>query len=227
MAKISKYIKLDKNILLEYIYNDGNLIGEKYKILLDSRDRNMSYIGDADGITGNNQYNQLFRLDAVSGKWGIVNPEYYSYLQWKDYSPSIPIRHDKLKFHSPINWTFGEPMGFYIRVYTFDSSNTITFDLSNFYFDMTNISHQSQLDYNSPPLLFQEKLWGKNISIEIPAISEVSSQLTDGIPKNNSINANLTNGLGLSITSPIFIDFYLGNNGLSKTELETIFPIYL
>ena len=28
MAKISKYIKLDKNVLLEYVYNDGNLIGE-------------------------------------------------------------------------------------------------------------------------------------------------------------------------------------------------------
>jgi hypothetical protein len=25
----------------------------------------------------------------------------------------------------------------------------------------------------------------------------------------------------------LFINFYLGNNGLSKTELETIFPIYL
>ena len=25
----------------------------------------------------------------------------------------------------------------------------------------------------------------------------------------------------------MFIDMYLGNNGLSKTELETIFPIYL
>ena len=25
----------------------------------------------------------------------------------------------------------------------------------------------------------------------------------------------------------LFIDMYLGNNGLSKTELETIFPIYL
>ena len=24
-----------------------------------------------------------------------------------------------------------------------------------------------------------------------------------------------------------FIDLFLGNNGLSKTELETIFPIYL
>ena len=25
----------------------------------------------------------------------------------------------------------------------------------------------------------------------------------------------------------LFIDLFLGNNGLSKTELETIFPIYL
>ena len=47
MAKISKYIKLDKNVLLEYVYNDGNLIGEKYKILVDSRTKNKSYIATA------------------------------------------------------------------------------------------------------------------------------------------------------------------------------------
>ena len=44
---------------------------------------------------------------------------------------------------------------------------------------------------NEQPLLFQEKLWGKNVSIEIPALSELSAQLTSGKPKENSINYNL------------------------------------
>ena len=208
MAKISKYLKLDKDILLEYIYNDGNLIAEKYKILLDSRDRRQSYIGDSDGTTGNTPINQLFRLDSISGKYAVVDPTYYSYLQYKEYSAGIPVRHDTIKVHIPINWTFGEHLGFYVKVYTFDRTNTITYDISNFYFDMTSTSQTYLLNYTAPPLFFQEKLWGKNISIEIPAVSEISSQLDGELPKSNSINYNLTDGVGLSTTSPIFIDFY-------------------
>jgi hypothetical protein len=208
MAKISKYLKLDKDILLEYIYNDGNLIAEKYQILIDSRDRRRSYVGDPDGVSGNIPSNQLFRLDAISGKFSVVDTTYYSYLQYKDYSVGIPVRHDTVKIHIPVNWTFGEHLGFYIKVYTFDRTNTISFDLSNFFFDMTNTSQSNLLNYSAPPLYFQEKLWGKNISIDIPAVSEVAAQLTGEYPKENSINFNLTDGIGLSSTSPIFIDFY-------------------
>jgi hypothetical protein len=68
------------------------------------------------------------------------------------------------------------------------------------------------MNFTSPPLLFQEKLWGKNITIEIPALSEISAQLEDNRPKENSINANLTSGAGLSLTTPIFIDFHFINN---------------
>ena len=208
MAKISKYIKLDKNILLEYIYNDGNLIGEQYKILLDSRDRRQSYIATDTSGTGNTQANQLFRLDAISGKYGKVDTNYYSYLQYKEYSSGIPVRHDTLKFHIPINWTFGENLGFYIKVYSFDVNSQKTYDLSNFYFDMTNIDQQHLLNYSTPALLFQEKLWGKNISVDIPAVSEVAAQKANNVARANSLNSNLTNGDGLSMTSPIFVDFY-------------------
>jgi ASC-1-like (ASCH) protein len=208
MAKISKYLKLDKDILLEYIYDDGNLIAEKYKILLDSRDRRQSYIGDSDGTTGNTAANQLFRLDSISGKFAVVDPSYYSYLQYKEYSSGIPVRHDTIKIHTPVNWTFGEHLGFYIKVYTFDRTTSTTFELSNFYFDMTNTNQSYLLNYTTPPLFFQEKLWGKNISVEIPAISEVSAQISGDFPKENTINYNLTNGVGLNTSSPIFIDFY-------------------
>ena len=208
MAKISKYLKLDKNVLLEYVYNDGNLIGEKYKILTDSRNKKRSYIATDTSGTGNTQVNQLFNLDLVSTKYGKVDPSYYSYLQYSDYSSGTPVRHDTLKFHIPTNWTFGEYLGFYVKVYTYDTYNQITFDLSNFYFDMTNINQQNLLNYTTPPLLFQEKLWGKTISIQIPAVSEVAAQLANGVAKPNSLNYNLTNSVGLSSTSPIFIDFF-------------------
>ena len=221
MAKISKYVKLDKDILLEYIYNDGNMVGDQYKILIDSRDGRRSYIAGDLSSTGNTnikgQENQLFRLDSVSGRYGIVNPDYYSYLQYKEFGASIPVRHDTIKVHIPINWTFGEHLGFYIRVYTLDETNTNPFEISNFYFDMTNVSQQYLMNYSTPPLLFQEKLWGKTIQIEVPAINEIAAQKTDGFPKEDSINSNLSNGIGISMTAPIFIDFFF-IDGIQKVN---------
>lgn len=212
MAKLSKYVKLDKDILLEYIYDDGNLITELYDVLVDSRTRNQSYIAGSSSITGNTLGNQLFKVDNVSGKYGKTNPSYYSFLQLKNYASGNPVKHDTLKFHIPINWTFGEYLGFYARVYAFDTLNQTTYDISNFYFDMTDISQQYLLNFSTPPLLFQEKLWGKNIAIQVPAVNDISNQRVNNLPKENSINANLTNGNGLSSTSPIFIDFHFISN---------------
>jgi hypothetical protein len=81
---------------------------------------------------------------------------------------------------------------------------------------MTDISQQTLLGYSSPPLLFQEKLWGKYVKIEVPAVSQVSAQRTNGAPIPNSINANLTNGAGLSLTAPVFIEFQF------ITKIQTI-----
>jgi hypothetical protein len=212
MAKISKFVKLDKDVLLEYIYDDGNLISESYDILVDSRDRRQSYIAGSSSITGNTVGNQLFKSDIITQKYAKVNPSYYSFLQLKEYASGTPTKHDTIKIHVPINWTFGEHLGFYIKVYGFDTTNTRIFDISNFYFDMTDVSQQYLLNFTSPPLLFQEKLWGKNITIQIPALSDLASQKTNNVPKENSINANLTNGGGLNITSPVFIDFHFIDN---------------
>ena len=226
MAKISKFVKLDKDVLLEYIYDDGNLISESYDILVDSRDRRQSYIAGSSSITGNTMGNQLFKVDSVTQKYAKVNPSYYSFLQLKEYASGTPTRHDTIKIHVPINWTFGEHLGFYIKVYGFDTTNTRIFDISNFYFDMTDVSQQYLLNFTSPPLLFQEKLWGKNITINIPALSDLANQKTNNVPKENSINANLTNGSGLNITSPVFIDFHFVDNiqtvnGLTSYVLST------
>lgn len=212
MAKVSKFVKLDKDVLLEYVYNDGNLLSEAYNILVNSKDRKRSYMAFDTSPTGNDQSNQLFRINPIEGKWGKVNTDSYTFLQVKNYSAPAPIRHDTLKFHLPINWTFGEYLGFSVRIYTFDSLGRNEFELSNFYFDMTDVSKQYLMNFTSPPLLFQEKLWGKNIQIEIPSVSEISTQLTDNRPTDNSINFNLTGGNGISLTSPIFVEFSFINN---------------
>lgn len=221
MSKISKYIKLDKNILLEYIYDDGNLIADSYNILVNSKSKVNSYIAGESSTTGNVKSNQLFKLDSLSTKFGKVDTTNYSFLQIKNYSAGNPLRHDTLKIHVPINWTFGEYLGFYIRVYAYDYTNTKSYELSNFYFDMTSISQQYLLNFTSPPLLFQEKLWGKNISVDIPALSEISSQIVNGAPKENSINQHLTNNVGLSTTAPVFIDFHFINNIQTVNSVTT------
>jgi hypothetical protein len=208
MAQISKYINLDKNVLLEYIYNDGNLISEPYDILVDSKTRKNSYIASQNSASGNTMVNQLFQVDPIQLRYGKVNPEFYSFLQIKNYPSPAPIRHDSIKIHLPINWIFGEYLGFYIRVYTFDVEGRETYELSNFYFDMTDVSQQYLMNFTSPPLLFKEKLWGKNIKIDIPAAGQISSQRTGGQPTTDTINANLTNGNGLNLTAPIFIEFH-------------------
>lgn len=207
MSKISKFVKLDKNVLLEYIYNDGNLVSEAYNVLVNSRERTRSYLAYETSGTNNIQSNSLFRIDTITGRYGKINPSGYNFLQVKNFSAPAPIRHDVMKVHIPVNWTFGEYLGFYVRVYAFDTTNQVRFDLSNFYFDMTDVSQSYLLNYTAPPLLFQEKLWGKNIQIEIPSLNQIALQLTNNLPTPNSINANLTNGVGLNMFSPIFIDF--------------------
>lgn len=221
MSKLSKFIKLEKNILLEYIYNDSNLISEPYNIVVNSKYKSNSYIAADSSITNNTQNNQLFKIDTISSRYGKLDTDNYSFLQIKNYSSGNPIQHDTVKVHIPISYLFGEHLGFYMRVYAYDSLNSVTYDLSNFYFDMTDINQTNLLNFTSPPLLFQEKLWGKNISFDIPSLNYISSQLTNRLPKEDSINYNLTDGNGLSTTSPIFIDFHFIDNIQTINTVQT------
>lgn len=205
--KVSKYIKAHKDILIEYIYDDGNNISESYKILMNSRDNTNSFVSGDLSSTKNTEDNQLFVLDRITRFFGKVNPKDYSFLQFKDYPSGFPIRFDKIRIHLPVNYTFGEYLGCYIRAYSYDKNNSVEYTLSNFYFDNSDVNDLGLLSYSSPPLRFQDKLWGKSIDIEIPSIYSVSRQMSGTSPKKNSLNGNLTNGFGFSQTAPIFIDF--------------------
>jgi hypothetical protein len=182
------------------------LINEPYDILVNSRSSNNSYLSSETSGGGNSKDNSLFLIDPISRKLGKIDTDNYSFLQVKNYSQAGPIKHDKLRFHLPINFTFGEFIGIHLNVYAFDRQNQTKYNLSNFYFDITNLDQQNLMGFSSPPLLYLEKLWGKNITIDIPSLDGISNQLTDNLPTENSINANLTDGSGLSLSSPIFIE---------------------
>jgi hypothetical protein len=93
MSKLSKFIKLEKNILLEYIYNDSNLISEPYNIVVNSKYKSNSYIAADSSITNNTQNNQLFKIDTISSRYGKLDTDNYSFLQIKNYSSGNPIQH--------------------------------------------------------------------------------------------------------------------------------------
>jgi hypothetical protein len=221
--KVSKFIKAHKDILVEYIYDDGNNISESYKVLVNIKDNSYSYVAGDSSSTGNTTGNQLFKIDGVTNNYGLVDTTNYSFLQLKDYASGFPLRNDIIKVHLPINYTFGEYIGCYLRVYTFDYNNEVTYDLSNFYFDTTDVDQSYLLNYNSPPLLFQEKLWGKNITINVPSVFAVANQRVNGYTKANSVNFNLTNGTGLSLNSPIFIDFHFITSKRTVNKVKTYY----
>jgi hypothetical protein len=221
--KVSKFIKAHKDILVEYIYDDGNNISESYKVLVNIKDNSYSYVAGDSSSSGNTTGNQLFKIDGVTNNYGLVDTTNYSFLQLKDYASGFPLRNDIIKIHLPINYTFGEYIGCYLRVYTFDYNNEVIYDLSNFYFDTTDVDQSYLLNYNSPPLLFQEKLWGKNITINVPSAFAVANQRVNGYTKANSVNFNLTNGTGLSLNSPIFIDFHFITSKKTVNKVKTYY----
>ena len=219
--RVSKYLKLDANILLEYVYDDTNLISEPYKIGVNIKNSNRNYISTDTTVTLNKSSNNLFPIDLVTNKYGIFDTNTYTFLQENDYASGFPLRHDTLNIYLPINWTFGDYQGFYLRAYGFDIFQKTTFDLTNFFFDITNFDQSSELTYINPPLYFQEKLWGKSISIQIPSLNAIANQTTNGVIKTNSVNYHLTNGVGLDTNTPLFIDFQFINNITTVNSVKT------
>lgn len=225
--RTSKFVRIDKNILLEYIYDDGNLISEPYSIVyntntsvnsfLSSLSETKNYIYQKTVIEDNKSVtksitNQLVKLDAVQGQYGRLDMDKYSFIQKKDYGISIPIRYDKIRLHLPTNYVFDGFKGCHLRVFTLDFNNQKFVDLSNYFFNVSDTEQIVNLEYSNPPLMQQETSWGKYLEIQFPSPTKVSDQRVQNITRENTINYNLTNGIGLSKNAPIFIDFFFINN---------------
>lgn len=203
--KTSLYKKVHRDILLEWVYDSNNGISESFDILDNAKDNIKSYIGG--DLSNNNIGNQLFPVDINKNKYSLVNTNNFTFLKLTSYENEGPIIHDSIKLHFPVNYNFGEYRGIFLRVYTYDYTNTKFVNLSNFFYDRNNSTQSDILGVISPPILYEDKLWDKIINLEIPSIKNISLQRSSGVPIPGSINDVLTGGVGLSFTSPIFIDF--------------------
>lgn len=219
--KLSNFINLDPNVLLEYIYNDQNLVSVPYEILINTKLGERSFMESNNSLYTNTKKNQLFVLDPISNTNALIDTNNYKFLQVNNYSAGFPVQFDTIRLHFPINYTFGENIGFKINAYVFDTNNKYTYDISNFYYDITQGDNLYNLNYSSPPLLINAKMWGKYIDILVPSAYAISNQLTNNLPTPNTINYNLTNGIGISTTSPLFINFQFINNKQTINNITT------
>ncbi len=236
--RISKYLKLDTDVLMEWIYDDENYLVEDYRIILDTLANTRAFsnsetTNQQDSVTRNTTENQLFLIDSLTNKWGITDPNTetnkYLFIQYKNFSGNIPFRYDTIRLHFPVNYTFKEKMGFLLNVYLLNNGQSIKFPISNYFFDKTD-ADRLDMDFTSPPFLFNEKLWGKHIEIQVPSpyalVNDVNVNQKVRTPRTGTIHKNLVGDdiNVLSGDSPIFIDFQFLNkrdNVLGKISYVT------
>jgi hypothetical protein len=216
--KSTQYQKLNKDVLLEWGYDDDNFIQEPYKIIYDSRNFTRSYAASDTTITKNNSDNQLFQVDPLTNRYVKVDISKYNFLSVDELVPTEAVIHDTLRIYFPSNWIFGEYQGIYLRLYTYDKTNKVLCDLSNFFFDVNETQTVSYLNKDIiPPLEYQEKNWNQYIELNIPSLYHISRERFDAYALEAAIASKLTNGVGLSQEAPIFVDF----NFITKiTQLE-------
>ena len=214
----SKFVNLDPNVLLEWIYDDDNFLTQDYVIVVNTLQDNRAFTNTETtntlpSTTNNYVSTTLFELDATNKKWAPVDTTQYPFLQTVNYPGNVPSRYDIVRLHFPIQYNFDDKLGCLLNINVLDRTGKIYLNLSNFFFDKTDTSRT--LEYTAPPFLYNEKLWGKFLEIQVPAPVALSNDVRQSsinsapIPTLGGINSNLAgpNGLGVGPNSPIFIDF--------------------
>ena len=206
--KTSKFVQLDPKVLMEYIYEDSFLTSENYIVTHDLNQDQRSFAPKNDEGSNNRYANQLVLIDPVKNKYGIRNSDQYNFLQDREYNQNLPLKYDRVKLHFPIDFNFADYVGCYLRVYAMDYDNNNLISMTNYYFDKQDQDRfNSELQLSSPPSTLNGRLWGKYIEIAFPSPNTISLQRTNNIANSNSINYNISGGVGLSNTSPIMIEF--------------------
>jgi hypothetical protein len=223
MAKVSKFMKINPNILMEWTWDNEHYVTENYKIITNlNENKKRSFLST---VNLNNYKNNLFQLDSVLRKYTLLDTSRYNFLQEQDYN-SAPVPYDTVKIYLPTsyNFVFNGYVGLYMKIFTYGFHNSKIFELSNIFFDATS-SSSSGMTNLAIPFIYDEQEWGKYYEFDIPSIDFISNQRSGSTNSAiiNSINYNLTNGEGLSQNAPIFIDFQFLNSKDSATSISPVF----
>jgi len=207
MASESKFISMNQNLLLEFIYNSNNITQEDYHVV---NNLNIERRGYASKNGLNSLSNTVFPIDPIIKKYARVDSSKYNFLKIENYSTQY-LEYNKIRLHLPTTYSFtdNDYIGLYVRFYAYDYTNNKTVDLASYLYDDTQINADKNIKLNTE-FLYNEQQWGKYITFNIPSVAAVSRQRTStvntNLPISNSVNTNLAL-IGLSQDSPIFVDF--------------------
>lgn len=208
-----KLVNLNPNILLEYEYN-SNIISENYQVWSDLSKSTRNFVSTSNY---NDINHNLFQVDPVLKKYSKIDTTKFNFLKIQNYF-SAPVMYDKVTLYLPTNYNFDVYIGFLMKIYSYDYYNKKQYWMSNFYYDKTGIQiingsteYAEYMINMGQPFLYNGKEWGKYIQFYVPSLNAVSNQ-RDINPDINqvtpdSINDHLTNGVGLSLSNPIFFEF--------------------
>ncbi len=204
MADNKKYILIHDDILIEWLYNNGN-ITENYSIWTNLKTSERNFVS----TSNNNKIEYtLFNIDPVIKKYAVFDRTKFNFLKIQNYTTPY-IQYDKINIHFPFNYDFGDYIGIFLKIYTYDFENKKIYYLSNYFYDKSDLYIEKLLQLENS-FRYAEKEWGKFLTISIPSIYTVSEQRTitetTNIVTPYTINYNLTEAKGLSLVSPIFID---------------------
>ncbi len=232
MASTSRYIRVHQDALIEWISDDSYFYEDEYSIVKDTLNgvSSFSFSKNAtDPVNYNKIPNQLYLIDQIINKFGVADPDAKPFLQEVKYANNAPSKFDRVKIWFPIHWTFPNLAGMFLKIWTLNYENSTPFGLCNFYLDSSIPSEINKLTTEGDPLRLYDKLWGKSITLYVPSVYTEALNRTNNSPTLGTINYNLTSGqLGLSTTSPIFIDFrYLTakENVLGQLSFFTLPPL--
>lgn len=207
MSLISKKIKLNKDVLLEYVFDNTNYISENYNIITNLLDDTKLFISTTNL---NNINNNIILIDENSKKYSNINVDNYNFLKIQSYVTS-PVLYDKINiyFSSSFDFTNESYVGFNFKTYVKNYTSNKEISFSNFIYTI-NQNPMQFYDYITP-FIYDEKQWNRVVRLQIPAIEYISNQRTiTDISNNatlNTINYNCSDGIGISQINPIFFDF--------------------
>lgn len=207
----SRFIQVHPDAIVEWIWDDSFFFEDEYSVIKDSLNGITSFAFSKAAVEVGNYNkipNQLYVIDKLINKYGIADPDTKTFLQESKYVNNQPSRFDKVKVWFPLHYTFPSSVGFFLKTSGLNYENGEAYSFSNFYLDITNSVDADKIVNETQPFRLNEKLWGKSVTIYVPSLYQESRNRTNNAPSLGTINYNLTSGsLGLSQTSPVFLDF--------------------
>jgi len=211
MAVSSRFIQVHPDALIEWVWDDQFNYEDEYSVIRDIQNNTTSFTFSKnanDPLNYNKIPQQLYLIDSLINKYGIANPETKTFLQESKYANNQPSKFDKVKIWFPIHYTFPNSTGFFVKLSGLNYENSVPYNFANYFLDITQGSELSKIYNESQPFRLNGRLWGKSVTIYVPSLYDESRQRVNNAPRLGTINYNLTSGvLGLSQTSPIFLDF--------------------